>query len=415
MIDKCKELAAYARSIRSRIIATILLAVFCAGTVFAAATASYTVTVVDDGQARSVITTRSDANAILGQAKVEIGADDKVDLSAFISGEDSTITIYRAKNVTVSDGEAFSKSIVAAGTVADAVAKSGMTLKQSDVLNFPKDTLLKEGMSISIQIAFPVQITADGKTTAVEVVGGTVEDAIRAAGISMDEDDESTPAKDQPVTDGMEIRVDRVDYQLRTEKETIAFKKLTEKSVSMYTDQRKVVQKGENGKKEVTYKDRYVNGKLVKTTVDSEKVLKAAVNQKTLVGTLRRVNKIKLKNGLTPISDLKVPSYVKLDQNGVPTKYKKVVDGKAAAYSGGWGTASGRKAMPGHIAVDPKQFPYGTEMWIVSTDGKYVYGYAIAADTGGFVQQKTFTVDLYMHSYEEACRWGARQVRIYVL
>ena len=71
--------------------------------------------------------------------------------------------------------------------------------------------------------------------------------------------------------------------------------------------------------------------------------------------------------------------------------------------------------MPGHIAVDPKQFPYGTEMWIVSTDGKYVYGYAIAADTGGFVQQKTFTVDLYMHSYEEACRWGARQVRIYVL
>ena len=30
--------------------------------------------------------------------------------------------------------------------------------------------------------------------------------------------------------------MDRVDYQLRTEKETIAFKKLTEKSVSMYTD-----------------------------------------------------------------------------------------------------------------------------------------------------------------------------------
>ena len=72
MIDKCKELAAYARSIRSRIIATILLAVFCAGTVFAAATASYTVTVVDDGQARSVITTRSDANAILSRPKLKL-------------------------------------------------------------------------------------------------------------------------------------------------------------------------------------------------------------------------------------------------------------------------------------------------------------------------------------------------------
>ena len=145
MIDKCKELAAYARSIRSRIIATILLAVFCAGTVFAAATASYTVTVVDDGQARSVITTRSDANAILEQAKVEIGADDKVDLSAFISGEDSTITIYRAKNVTVSDGEAFSKSIVAAGTVADAVAKSGMTLKTIRCAQFPQGYASQRG------------------------------------------------------------------------------------------------------------------------------------------------------------------------------------------------------------------------------------------------------------------------------
>lgn len=415
MIDKCKELAAYARSIRSRIIATVLLAVFCAGTVFAAATATYTVTIVDDGQARSVITARSDANAILEQAEIEVGADDKVDLSGFTSGENSTITIYRAKNVTVSDGEAFTKSIVAAGTVADAVAKSGITLKESDVLNFSKATLLKEGMSIYVQIAFPVKVTVDGKTAEIEVAGGTVEEAIRAAGVSMNKDDESTPAKDQPVTEGMQIRVDRVEYQLRTQTETIAFEKITEKSVSMYTDQRKVMQKGENGKKEVTYRDRYVNGKLVKTTVDSEKILKEAVDQKTLVGTLRRVTKIKLKNGLTPISDLEVPSYVKLDQNGVPTKYKKIVDGKAAAYSGGWGTASGRKAMPGHIAVDPKQFPYGTEMWIVSTDGKYVYGYAIAADTGGFVQQKTFTVDLYMHSYEEACRWGARQVRIYVL
>ncbi len=415
MIDKCKELAAYARSIRSRIIATVLLAVFCAGTVFAAATATYTVTIVDDGQARSVITARSDANAILEQAEIEVGADDKVDLSGFTSGENSTITIYRAKNVTVSDGEAFTKSIVAAGTVADAVAKSGITLKESDVLNFSKATLLKEGMSIYVQIAFPVKVTVDGKTAEIEVAGGTVEEAIRAAGVSMNKDDESTPAKDQPVTEGMQIRVDRVEYQLRTQTETIAFEKITEKSVSMYTDQRKVMQKGENGEKEVTYRDRYVNGKLVKTIVDSEKILKEAVDQKTLVGTLRRVTKIKLKNGLTPISDLEVPSYVKLDQNGVPTKYKKIVDGKAAAYSGGWGTASGRKAMPGHIAVDPKQFPYGTEMWIVSTDGKYVYGYAIAADTGGFVQQKTFTVDLYMHSYEEACRWGARQVRIYVL
>lgn len=43
--------------------------------------------------------------------------------------------------------------------------------------------------------------------------------------------------------------------------------------------------------------------------------------------------------------------------------------------------------MPGHIAVNPKQFPYGTELYIVSLDGKFVYGYCMAADTGGFARE----------------------------
>lgn len=102
-------------------------------------------------------------------------------------------------------------------------------------------------------------------------------------------------------------------------------------------------------------------------------------------------------------------------QTACPKNYKRIVDGTATAYYGGTGTASGRKPMPGHIAVNPKQFPYGTELYIVSLDGKFVYGYCIAADTGGFAKRNSCTVDLYMNTYEECCAWGYRGVRIYVL
>ena len=39
------------------------------------------------------------------------------------------------------------------------------------------------------------------------------------------------------------------------------------------------------------------------------------------------------------------------------------------------------------MAVDPDVIPYGTKLYITSTDGKFVYGYAVATDTGIAVQK----------------------------
>jgi len=67
------------------------------------------------------------------------------------------------------------------------------------------------------------------------------------------------------------------------------------------------------------------------------------------------------------------------------------------------------------VAVNPKQIPYGTKLYIVSHDGKYVYGYAIAADTGGFAKKGRITTDLFFHTSRECYNFGVRSVRIYVL
>ena len=116
-----------------------------------------------------------------------------------------------------------------------------------------------------------------------------------------------------------------------------------------------------------------------------------------------------------PISELDVPENIALDDNGIPTEYKYCTRGKATAYTGDPATASGRTPMPGHVAVDPNEYPYGTELYIVSADGNYVYGYCVAADTGGFVNTSNIDVDLYMDNEQMCDDWGRRDIVIYVL
>jgi 3D (Asp-Asp-Asp) domain-containing protein len=117
------------------------------------------------------------------------------------------------------------------------------------------------------------------------------------------------------------------------------------------------------------------------------------------------------------ISELDVPEWFSLDENGVPTKYSSVLTGKGVAYFAkpGAKTASGRTAAPGMVAVDPSIIPYGTKLYIASTDNKLVYGYAIAADTGTSLLNGVCLVDLYMNSYDECVNWGAHEVNVYIL
>ena len=118
----------------------------------------------------------------------------------------------------------------------------------------------------------------------------------------------------------------------------------------------------------------------------------------------------------TPISELRVPSDIKLDSNGLPVNYKSKRSAKATAYSElGGKTSTGVKPKTGYIAVDPKEIPYGTEMFITSADGKYIYGYCIAADIGGFIYSVDNTVDLHMNTKEQCRQWGRRAITIYFL
>ena len=418
MITELKGYANATRATLSRVTALIIiLAIMCAGTAFAASPSTYNVDIYDDSEITRVSTFKSNPQAIVDQAGIVTTNDDVLNLDGFTVGQDSVIVLYRAADITFTDLQGNVTNEKFAGTVADFLSAKGVVLSEDILVNLPEKTVLQNSMNVKLQTAYNVSLTADGATTELKTGDGTVSDAVAKAGVTLGENDEVSPSLETELYDGIQITVYRVEYVERTAQEAIKYTTQTVKSDELYLGNSRVTQKGVNGSKTVVYSDKIVDGQLASSSVVSETVTKEAVPQIKKVGTKEKpaVTVAALKNGGTPISERTPPSSLTLE-NGVPTSYKRVVTGKAAAYSASAGakTASGRTVKPGYIAVDPNQFPYGTELYIVSTDG-IVYGYCIAADTGGFVKKGKFTVDLFMNTTAQCRQWGARDVIIYVL
>lgn len=69
-------------------------------------------------------------------------------------------------------------------------------------------------------------------------------------------------------------------------------------------------------------------------------------------------------------------------------------------------TASGMKAGPGVVAVDPKVIPLGTKLFIEG------YGNAIAGDTGSAI--KGNIIDVFFSSNAKCMSWGRRSVKVWI-
>jgi len=67
------------------------------------------------------------------------------------------------------------------------------------------------------------------------------------------------------------------------------------------------------------------------------------------------------------------------------------------------------------VAVNPNVIPYGSKLFIKCIDNKFIYGYAIAADTGTSLINGVIAVDLFYDTLQECINHGIRSVDIFVL
>ena len=257
--------------------------------------------------------------------------------------------------------------------------------------------------SLNIERAFSVTIEADGQEYPVRMVMGTVADALERAGITLDADDYTEPALSARVTAGSKIEVHRVEYQDKVETQAVPYD--TEYVyTSLYfrnTGHTTTMQHGAEGQQTVTTRERWVDGELENSVV---------TDVTTTVEPTDHV--VKTYGAGAPVSPLTGPD----GTTNAPASYSKVLTGKATGYYSKSGKGSSGLGLGyGTVAVDPSVIPYGTLLYITSTDGSFVYGYAVATDTGIAVQDGRILVDLFYETYAESVINGAINVNVYVV
>ena len=257
--------------------------------------------------------------------------------------------------------------------------------------------------SLNIERAFSVTIEADGQEYPVKMVVGTVADALERAGITLEGDDYTEPALSAMVTAGSKIEVHRVEYQDKVETQAVPYD--TEYVyTSLYfrnTNRATTLQHGSEGQQTVTTRERWVDGELENSVV---------TDVTTTVEPTDHV--VKTYGAGAPVSPLTGPD----GTTNAPASYSKVLTGKATGYYSKSGKGSSGLGLGyGTVAVDPDVIPYGTLLYITSTDGSFVYGYAVATDTGIAVQDGHILVDLFYETYAESVINGAINVNVYVV
>ncbi len=292
--------------------------------------------------------------------------------------------------------------------------------------------LSSHDMNIAVRYSFPVYITVGDTTSKVVTTGATVGELLDLANILVSEHDIINYDLDTKIDATAYIDVVDIDYVTETYTKRIYYQEKTVYSAD-YPKGTRIVKDGTEGQKQITCKKTIVNGVVTSEEVLSEVVLFEAVDRQVIIGTKKTASANKVPATTKPaqntttnpavttsanvscVSTLKPASTIELDKNGNPVKYKKHLTVQATAYLAEGKCATGVNCVPGYIAVNPNYIPYGTKMYIKSSDGKYTYGYAVAADTGGFARNNPTKVDLAFPTSAQCKSFGRRNVEIYIL
>lgn len=315
------------------------------------------------------------------------------------------ILIYSLLNVVTVQDPFGSKTVVSLVSDQNHLLRlAGFVPKEDDVVLYT--TFPERYTNITIKPSFEVPITVDGTTVTASIQGGTVEDCLKAAGVLLGQHDYTSPSLHSPVDKNTEIRVYRVEYIDNQYEETVPYGTQYKTSSLTFRFKKKqyVLSEGQEGKNLVTYRERYVDGEMESALVTNVEVVKKPVDQ------------LVLKYENKAISPLSAPSGVTVT-NHVPSSYKAVYQNvSATGYSskGGKG-ASGLGLYCGTVAVNPNIIPYGSKLYIASPDGQFVYGWAIATDTGTACMDGRVFVDLYYDTYKESSLNWKNVVNVYVV
>lgn len=182
------------------------------------------------------------------------------------------------------------------------------------------------------------------------------------------------------------------------EQETIPYETITKDASEGASDTKnKIIQQGEDGIKEITYKIKYQNDEEIERTKLSEQIVKEPVDKIVQVQKNLTTSRGSISRGSTSTTT----GETKIFKITAYCSCSKCCGKNASGY-----TSSVTKATAGRTVAASSQFAFGTKLII---NGKE---YTVE-DRGGAITGNK--IDIYMNTHAEALAWGVRYLPVQVV
>jgi uncharacterized protein YabE (DUF348 family) len=242
-----------------------------------------------DGQPSSVHVLGSTVADVLDKQDIAVGPHDVVvpSLGSSVSDGDHISVRYGRKLTATVDGQT-REYWTTAMTVDSALKDLGIRADGAVLSASRSQPLGRGGLTLAVTTPKKVTFVADGKTRTVTSTGSTVFGLLAELGVTKKLDDVVSPAMPTALDDGMKVVLKRVVIKQQRATEAVGYSTTKQKDASLYKGQTKVVTPGKKGSKVVVREKTWVDGKLTKTTVISQKVTKKPKAAVVKVGTKSR-------------------------------------------------------------------------------------------------------------------------------
>ena len=311
-----------------------------------------------------------------------------------------------AKTYVVTDGDRVVTYTTFASEPETVLEQLGLSLNQNDTYT----TQAVEGAAaITVCRAQKITIHYHGQTTLVTGFGETAGELLSRLGLDVTGEDVVSHGLEEETYDGMELRVDRPEILRQVYTAAIPHPVSRCSDPTLPVGAETVLTPGTDGEMRCTAEITYLGGQEASRQVLSETVTRQPVAEIIAVGTGSAPavsEKPVIADGRITLPTGEVLTYTRTDTVRA-TAYTHTDRGCDTV------TATGTRVHRGTAAVDPRFIPYGTRMFIVSSDGSYVYGIAAAEDCGGDI--KGDRMDLYLPTHAQCTAFGRRVCTVYFL
>ncbi len=280
-------------------------------------------------------------------------------------GEAIHLEVVRATPILI-NGQAV---LTAAQTVGEALRQQGFELLAMDLVDPPVETRLSPGLLVSVVSAKGMAASADATSSQIQSKAGSIGASLAEAGIPLEGMDIALPSEEQAATDGGEARIERATESLALEQQTIPYASVTTDSPELEVGLEQVLQPGSPGLAVTRIRVRRQDSREISRVVSPRSLVLEPQDRVVLLGT-------KLVERTESIDGVSITYWRSLQMYA--TIYSPCNSGTSNGACS-TGTASGRPAGKGVVAVDPGLYAYlnGQRLYIPG------YGFAVVGDIGG--------------------------------